>query len=251
MKFVWCPPGTFTMGSPANERDRQNDENQVEVTLTKGFWLGQTEVTQAQWTAVMGATSKPWSGNNNVKEGASYPATYVSHGIKDDGAVEAESATAFCEKLTELERKAGRLPTGWKYALPTEAEWEYACRAGTKTAYSFGNDVSQLGEYAWWGGLYGDGNTKTEQYGHEVGTKKPNAWNLHDMHGNMYEWCRDSYASQRLGGDDQVNTSTADLRVLRGGSWNLNAWNSRSANRLRISSEHRFNFTGFRVSRTQ
>ncbi|MFO1004665.1 MAG: SUMF1/EgtB/PvdO family nonheme iron enzyme [Planctomycetaceae bacterium] len=251
MKMVWCPPGTFTMGSPASEKDREDNENQVEVALTKGYWLGQTEVTQAQWTAVMGSTSKPWSGKDYVQEGSNYPASYVSHGMKEDGSVEADSATAFCERLTELERKASRLPSGWKYALPSEAEWEYACRAGTKTAYSFGNDESQLSEYAWWGGILGDGNAKTEQYGHAVGTKKANAWGLFDMHGNLYEWCRDGYADQPLGGADPVNTSAVDRRVLRGGSWGLSARSTRSAFRNWYTPEDRGDNSGFRVSRTQ
>ncbi len=188
---VWCPPGTFTMGSPASEKGRDVNEAPVQVTLTKGFWLGQTEVTQSQWTAVMGAASKPWSGKEYVKEGPTFPASYISHGVNTDGTIEADSATAFCEKLTEIERKAGRLPTGWKYSLPTEAQWEYACRAGTKTKYSFGDDESQLDEYAWWGGRTGNGNAKTEQYAHTVATKKPNPWGLSDMHGNLWEWCQD------------------------------------------------------------
>ncbi len=244
MNQVWCPPGTFTMGTPG----ATDDEAPVQVTLTKGYWLGQTEVTQAQWTAVMGPASKPWSGKTFVKEGPTFPASCISHGVNPDGTIEADSATAYCEKLTEIERKAGRLPTGWKYALPTEAQWEYACRAGTLTKYSFGDDESKLSEHAWWGGIFGDGNAKTEKYAHAVGTKHPNPWGLSDMHGNLWEWCRDGYADKLLGGSDQVNTGTVDRRVLRGGSWDNNTRDTRSDNRGGITPGIRYNSTGFRVA---
>ncbi len=244
LKLIWCLPGTFTMGTPG----ATDLEAPVQVTLTKGYWLGQTEVTQAQWTAVMGAASKPWSGKTYVKEGPNFPASYISHGVNPDGTIEADSATAFCEKLTEIERKAGRLPTGWKYALPTEAQWEYACRAGTKTAYSFGDDDAKLGEYAWFDkNAYAVG----EKYAHAVGTKKPNPWGLSDMHGNLYEWCRDGFADKLAGGTDPLNVSTVDRRVLRGGSWVSNATYSRSAYRYRSSPVVRDVNAGFRVSRTQ
>ncbi|MFO1004664.1 MAG: SUMF1/EgtB/PvdO family nonheme iron enzyme [Planctomycetaceae bacterium] len=250
MTFVWCPPGKFTMGSPTSEKLRNENEKQVEVTLTKGYWLGQTEVTQAQWTAVMGASSQPWSGRGNIQEGPNYPASSVCYGAKSEGTGQADSATAFCEKLSEMELKAGRLPKGWKYSLPTEAEWEYACRAGTKTAYSFGDDQWLLNEYAWWGGQYDDGNTTKELYAHTVATKKPNPWGLYDMHGNTEEWCRDGYADQLLGGRDPLNTRGGD-RVLRGGSWANSGNSSRSATRNWKSPDERYSFIGFRVSRTQ
>ncbi len=260
LKQVWCPSGKFTMGSPASETGRSKDEDDTAdaggqpalVTLTKGFWLGQTEVTQAQWTAVMGAASKPWSGKPYVREGANFPASFISHGVNSDGTIEADSATAFCEKLTEIERKAGRLATGWKYALPTEAQWEYACRAGTQTAYSFGDDESKLGDHAWWGGNLGDGNAKTEQYAHAVATKQPNAWGLSDMHGNVWEWCFDGYAEQLIGGRDPANTSQVDGHVLRGGSWFEIAAGPRSAARIRDRPDFLSDYdSGFRVSRTQ
>ena len=182
--LVWIPPGDFTMGSPKDEKDRSDDENQVQVTLTKGFWLGQHEVTQAEWQRVMQTT--PWSGNEDVKEGDDYPATFVSW----------DDAMKFCEKLTEQERSAGRLPSDWQYTLPTEAQWEYACRAGTKSRFSFGDDESDLGEYAWYGKNAGDIG---EKYAHRVAQKKANPWGLYDMHGNVWEWCRDVYAYELPG----------------------------------------------------
>ena len=248
LKQVWCPPGMFTMGSFASEADRSGNEPvAVEVTLTQGYWLAATETTQGQWTAVMGAASKPWSGQKYLREGQNFPATYISHGVGPNGKNEADSATAFCEKLTEIERTAGRLPTGWKYELPTEAQWEYACRAGTTTQYSFQGNESQLSDYAWWGGFVGDGNAKREQYSHTVGTKLQNRWGLYDMHGNVLEWCRDGYAEKLSGGSDPFNAGTGNSRVLRGGSWYGNARLTRSAYRNRFAPDFRVSYSGFRV----
>jgi len=140
-KLVWIPPGEITVGSPKDEKGRTSSENQVQLKLTKGYWLGQHEVTQSEWQRVMQTT--PWNRNGffkkYVKEGDDYPATCVRW----------YDAIKFCEKLTETERDTGRLPAGWKYTLPTEAQWEYACRAGTKSRFSFGDDESDLVEYAW------------------------------------------------------------------------------------------------------
>ena len=138
VKLVWCPPGEFTMGSPKTEKYRRSDaEDQVEVRLTKEFWIGKYEVRQGEWERVMGTT--PWKGNVYVKESPRYAATSVSW----------EDATEFVAKLTTQEPQAGRLPAGWRYTLPTDAQWEYACRAGTQTAYDVGSDESRLSDYAW------------------------------------------------------------------------------------------------------
>ena len=146
------------MGTP----EATDDESPVQVVLTRGFWLGETVVTQAFWRALMG--SSPWNGEEFVKEGSNFPATYISHGDAGDGNIEQDSAVAFCTKLTAQERAAGRLPEGWEYCLPTEAQWEYACRAGTSWNYSFGDDEALLSEHAWWGGLFGEGNCEAEQF---------------------------------------------------------------------------------------
>jgi formylglycine-generating enzyme required for sulfatase activity len=248
MKLVWCPPGAFTMGSPATEKFRSPDENQVGVTLTHGFWAAATETTQGQWMALMGASSQPWKGREFLHDGPNFPAMHISHGMNADRTIELFSATAFCEKLTTIERAAGRLPAGWKYALPTEAQWEYMCRAGTKTKYSFGDDETSLGEYAWFAGnAYEIG----ENYARTVGTRKPNPWGFFDLHGNVYEWCRDGYSHKLLGGRDPLNASAINRRVLRGGSWINNSASARSAIRDGAAPDERSHLIGFRVVRTQ
>ena len=244
--LLYCPSGSFTMGSPADEKGRFRNEAQVKgrfrneaqvsVTISKGFYLGKYSVTQAEYKAVMGTT--PWAGKDYVKEGDDYPATYVDW----------NDAAEFCQKLTARESQAGRLPRGYVYALPTEAQREYACRAGTTTAYSFGNDPSVLGDYAWWGGLVDDGNCKTERYAHRVGQKKPNPWGFCDLHGNVWEWCRDYYAGKLPGGTDPL-VASGPHRMSRGGSWNGPAGDCRSAHRNVLNGPGaRYGSLGFRAS---
>ena len=236
MELIELPAGTFTMGSPAGEKERGNNEGQVAVTLTKPFWLGKTEVTQGQFKKVMG--TEPWKGKDNVQAG------------KDNAAscVDWNDATAFCQKLTDLERKAGELQAGESYRLPTEAQREYACRAGTTTAYSFGNDEKQLGQYAWFrGNAYSAG----EPYAHKVGMKQPNPWGLHDMHGNVAEWCSDWYDEKLSGGTDPVGPKSGSSRVNCGGGWWGHPVRSRSAYRYDFVPSARFDYLGFRVARSQ
>jgi formylglycine-generating enzyme required for sulfatase activity len=226
MEFALIPAGKFRMGSPASEKDRSSDEAQVDVTLTKSFYLGKTEVTQGQWRAVMGTT--PWKGKSFVKEGDNYPATYLSW----------EDAQAFCKKLSEKENG--------KYRLPTEAEWEYACRGGSTTRFSFGDNEAQLGGFAWY-----DRNADAigEEYAHEVGKKQANSFGLHDMHGNVWEWCEDVYAAKLQGGMDPLVSSGGSHRVVRGGSWLSEASRCRSALRGRFAPDYRRDYLGFRVAR--
>ena len=178
MKLVLIPAGEFVMGSPEGEGVPKfnQDEKQVRVKLTKLFYLGKHEVTQGQWQAVM--KTRPWQGDSSVKEDRDFAATYVSWG----------DAMSFCRKLTLHERSSGKLDRDWEYTLPTEAQWEYACRAGSTKRYSFGDDESQLGEHAWYDN---NANSIGEQYAHKVGRKKANAFALHDLHENVYKWCRD------------------------------------------------------------
>ena len=213
-----------------------DNESPVEVTLSSGFWLGETELTQGQWQKLMGTI--PWQGQNSVKEGDDYAASYIGYG----------DAVALCNALTQQERNAGRLPNGWKYGLPTEAQWEYACRAGTTTKFSFGDSESELSEYGWWGGTFGDGNAQTEQYAHQVGRKKPNEWGLMDMHGNVYEWCSDWYEEKLVGGRDPVGTDSGSYRVNRGGGWYFIEDGCRSAKRNFFAPDTRVNGLGFRLA---
>ncbi len=203
--MVWIAPGTFTMGSPPNEKDRQSNEGpQTEVTISRGFLMSKYEVTQAQYKAVMGTNPSSFKGDNK-------PVNYVSW----------HDAVAYCSKLMEKEKAARRLPVGYEYRLPTEAEWEYACRAGTTTRFSYGDDpdYSQLGGYAW----YWSNETGST---HPVGRKKPNGWGLYDMHGNVWEWCQDWYGKYPGGsvtdpqGPATLWSPSGDpSRVSRGAGW--------------------------------
>jgi len=230
MLLVPIPAGEFQMGSPEGEENRDDDETQHKVTISKAFYIQTTEVTQGQWKAVMG--SKPWKGESHVKDGSNYPAVYVSW----DDAVE------FCKKLSEKEGKT--------YRLPTEAEWEHACRGGTTTKWNFGSDEKELGDYAWY-----DKNTWDidEEYAHQVGLKKPNAFGLYDMHGNVYEWCNDYYAEdyyKQSPEKDPTGPVSGSARVLRGGSWFfLFTSISRCADRDRGDANDRSNTYGFRLVR--
>jgi formylglycine-generating enzyme required for sulfatase activity len=229
MKLKLIPAGIFMMGSPDSDKDaKPHEKPQRQVTLRQSFYMGETEVTQSQWKIVMG--TEPWK-SKGVKEGANYPAMYVSWG----------DATAYCERLSASE--------GRPYRLPTEAEWEYACRGGTTTRYSFGDNATSLSDYAWWGGLYGNGNAKNEQYTHEVKLKRANAFGLYDMKGNVWEWCSDWYHEKYSNDDvtDPRGPSTGSVRAFRGGSWGGAAFYCRSAHRNSNRPTDRANNNGFRV----
>lgn len=230
-KLVLIPAGSFTMGSPAGEPGHKDDEGQHRVTLTKPFYLGTTEVTQAQWTAVMG--TKPWQGHDVVKEGADYAASHIDW----------EDATEFCRVLSATEGKT--------YRLPTEAEWEYACRAGSTAAYSFGDDASRLSDYAWWGGLLCEGNAKLKPYAHQVGQKRPNAFGLYDMHGNVSEWCSDWYGEKYYKtsiATDPPGPVSGSYHVIRGDSWRKDPAFCRASARNHLHSPSlRSTIYGFRV----
>jgi len=218
MKLVRISAGKFMMGSPESEKDRQVDEGpQHKVTISRPFYMGITEVTQEQYAAVMGKDT------SNLK-GAKNPVVQVSW----------NDAVGFCKKLSAETRRTVR--------LPTEAEWEYACRAGSKTAFCFGDDEKQLGDYAWYRDNSG-GKT------HPVAQKKPNAWGLYDMHGNVLEscgnWYADSYANAKA--VDPQGAASGSLRISRGGSWNGIAKYGRSADRFKGTPGNRHNTLGFRV----
>ena len=222
MKLRLIPAGEFMMGSLGTESDRYDEETQHRVSITKPFYLGVTEVTQEQYQKVMGTNPSEFKGAQNPVETVNWV-----------------DAVEFCRKLSLMsaEKTAGHV-----YRLPTESEWEYACRAGTTTAYSFGDDASRLSDYGWFGGNSGT---------HPVGEKKPNAWGLYDMHGNVYEWCQDWFGPYRSGlATDPTGATSGSYRVIRGGSWYSFARNCRSADRGRYTPGYRSHYLGFRVLRS-
>ena len=229
LSMIWVKPGTFMMGNPLSEAERDEDEIQHQVTLTKGFYLGKYEVTQAQWERVMGNNPSRFKGADRPVENVSW-----------------SDAVEFCKKLTEMEKKAGRLPNGWKYVLPTEAQWEYACRAGTTTAYSWGNDInSTRANYNWDGGGTSGNDFKQTR---DVGQYAANPWGFFDMHGNVWEWVSDWRATYLIGAQtDPEGPASGSLRVNRGGSWNGVGSHLRSAERGSITPGFRISFIGFRV----
>jgi formylglycine-generating enzyme required for sulfatase activity len=241
IKLRWCPPGRFRMGSPPDEPDHRPDEAQVTVGLTKGFWTGQYEVTQGEWKRVM----DEFPHKQPLGEGDDFPVVEVNY----------NEAEMFCHKLTERARKSGDLPEGWEFRLPTEVQWEYACRAGTTTATSFGDKLSS--KQANFQGKPYNGAEKGPSLnrGTKVGSYEANAWGLYDMHGNAYEWCRDWYHAKLLGGDDPdlsskkgaMNRDGTFSRVRRGGAWCDDGVACRSARRHRYEPERRSDHIGFRI----
>jgi len=223
MELVWVPAGSFQMGSPSSESGHSDDEGPVHSVELDGFWMGKYEVTQEQYEAVMEKNPSNFKGAKNPVEMVSW-----------------NDATDFCRKLTD---KVGRASSPAKsFRLPTEAEWEYACRAGSTTRFCFGDSDSNLGDYAWYTANSG---SKT----HPVGEKKANEWGLYDMHGNVWEWCGDWYADKYGAGSakNPQGASSGECRVLRGGSWNGDPHRCRSADRGRSDPTGTNNGSGFRV----
>jgi formylglycine-generating enzyme required for sulfatase activity len=281
LNMVWITPGTFTMGSPDAEPGRKADESpETVVTLTKGYWLEKTELTVGQWKAVMGESLREhvikmlndetiydFGGpqkklrefmNFNpsdpdkimANENDSLPMYFVSW----------DDAMEFCKKLTVQEKANGHIPEGYEYSLPTEAQWEYACRAGTTTATFAGPLVIEdrnapvLNDIAWYGG-----NNSINYSGKKLGNsgagprnageKKPNAWGLQDMPGNIWEWCRDWYGSYPGGNvTDPTGPQSGTGRVNRGGSWGSGAFSERSASRASNPQPEKSAYRGFRVA---
>ena len=266
--MVWIPAGTFTMGSPTTEPDRNSGETQRQVTLTKGFYMGKYEVTQEQYQAVTGVNPSNFSSN---------PAAGETQGRRPVERVSWYDAIVFCNKLSVMEGLTpayringstdpdiwiathGPIPTIWDdplkaiwdavevvsgstgYRLPTEAQWEYACRAGTTTAYNTGDTITD--NTGWYSSNSG---SRT----HEVGKKPPNAWGLYDMHGNVWEWCWDWYGTYASGVQtDPTGRSSGSFRVLRGGGWIDYAQVVRSAYRFDISPHGSNGYIGFRLLR--
>ncbi len=248
MAFRWCPAGAFLMGSPEDERLRGSGELQHRVGLTRGFWLGQYEVTQSEYESVMGTNPSYFSSSS---KGSSQVADQDTSVFPVES-VSWEDAVAFCRKLTEQDRRTGTLPLGWEYRLPTEAQWEYACRAGTSTATSFGSSLSSR-QANFDGDRPYNGASKGPDLGRptRVGSYGPNAWGLHDLHGNVWEWCRDRHGINYYAVSPSSNPagpSKASYRVMRGGSWSDFGQLCRAANRIGYTPTSRLYFLGFRVA---
>ena len=243
VKLVYIPAGQFVMGGPPHEMDRDpelmfygDNEPQHPVRLTGDFLIGVTQVTQGQWCSVMGISLRQQRDKMHPSvpppaEGDSYPMCYVSW----------PEAVSFCEELSRSEDRI--------YRLPTEAEWEYACRAGTTTAYCSGSGFAALKKVGWCSEYKteeGRGNVLKPR---QVGSLEPNAWGLYDMHGNVHEWCNDWYGEYPTGGvvTDPTGPLTGTARVARGGSFNGLPSGCRSANRTMCKPEgQQFNI-GFRI----
>lgn len=222
IEFVRIPAGEFMMGSPPNEQDRYDNEGSVhKVTIKNSFSMSKYPVTQKQWIAVMEFNPSQFKGEERPVENVSW-----------------NDVQEFIKRLNEIEDTDS-------YRLPSEAEWEYACRAGTTTRFCFGDDESKLGDYAWYAG-----NSDYET--HPVGQRNPNPWGLYDMHGNVWEWCQDSYHSNYNGAPSDGSAwedGDSSNRVLRGGSWNLDAGDCRSASHAGSHPGNRDSFVGFRLLR--
>lgn len=223
LEMVWIGPGEFVMGSPMSERGRCENEIQHTVCITKGYWLGKYPVTQAQWRAVVESDQNELNGAKQLN----FPVEKISW----------EEAMSFCQELSACERNVGRLTHSLEYCLPTEAEWEYACRAGIN-ADSSGLSLSTFG----WNGENSKGKT------HPVGEKRPNGWGVYDMHGNVSEWCSDwfgDYPRKRV--LDPMGPPKGSGRVIRGGSWSSSARYCRAASRYSAKPADRLGNLGFRL----
>jgi len=233
IELVYVPPGRFLMGVEkrrADSRSRTPDELPVhKVTIRRGFHIGKYEVTQAQWKAVMGATAARQRDKANPSwrmagEGDDYPVYYVNW----------DEAQEFIHRLNSR-------ADGFTYRLPSEAEWEYACRAGSTDA--FASQPGPLDAMGWW-------NDNSGGQAHPVGQKRPNAFGLYDMHGNVWEWCQDNYHESYVGAPKDGSAwlgGGSTNRVMRGGSWDYDSRHLRSANRESLPPHTRGNHIGFRV----
>jgi formylglycine-generating enzyme required for sulfatase activity len=225
--LVFIQPGEFIMGSPTDELDRGGDEGpQTAVTISRGFWIGRYAVTQGEFLALIGTNPSQFPGDTTR------PVETVSW----------DDATNYCALLTAKALTTGQIPANSAYRLPTEAEWEYACRAGTTNRFYYGDDLdyTNLANYAW----YRNNSGATQP----VGRKLPNRWDLYDMHGNVFVWCQDFYGPYQGGHvvDPQGPTS-GSTKVIRGGCWGCVSWRCRSATRGDVTPDFKSNAFGFRL----
>ncbi len=241
VKFVfrWCPPGTFTMGSPESEQGRGDNETQTPITFDKGFWMQETEVTQLQWRTIMGGNPSRFVSETPLIE--FLPVEQVSW----------DECQLFCKALTQRLTNKNN-PTAWRVTakLPTEAQWEYACRAGSVSAFSWGNELN--GDRANCDGRFPYGNAapgKNRQKTTAVRVYAPNQWGLYDMHGNVWEWCQDQYEQNNFAKAAKAveeKETSGSIRVVRGGCWKYYAGLCRSASRGGNIQNRRDGAIGFR-----
>jgi uncharacterized protein (TIGR02996 family) len=237
IEFAWVPPGSFLMGSPPDEEDREDDETLHPVSLLAGFWMGVYPITQAQWTAVMGDNPSEFARTGRARD----KVKTIGDAELERFPVESvtwEAAQKFCDRV------------GQGVELPTEAQWEYACRAGTSTPFHFGSfptgrEANCMGK---------SGLAIEQEWEHlarpsVVGSYPPNAWGLHDLHGNVWEWCQDvSHPEEETGqASNRPSGEIMTRRVLRGGSWWSAAWSCRAACRSSREQSKRNSLSGFRV----
>lgn len=231
LEMIYLPAGTFLMGRYPGEQDSVDSQDPQHPVTISGFWMGKYELTKEQWKAVMGTT--PWAGQEFVVDDPKSPAVYVSW----------DDARRFTRALSNY--------TGTIFRLPSEAQWEYACRAGTATRFYWGDDpaYTEGDDYCWWGYNAEDVG---ERYAHGSGQKLPNAFGLYDMSGNIWEWCEDDWFGDYVGapadGSARVKSPRGIFRVLRGGTWLVYGNNCRSAARACVGPELRSYTHGFRVA---
>lgn len=251
MTLIPIKSDSFKMGSPKNEKGHQKDEIQREVTITKLFHISSTEITQKQWHDLMGTTFSDLINQQRgpAGRGAKLNSKASAEGPKQPMCfVNWHDAIAFCEKLTTAEQKSGNLSTNQHYTLPTEAQWEFACRAGTTTAFSVGNIFTSDNA-----NFYGKLPYGTQEQGvflektTPVSSFKSNPWGLYDMHGNVYEWCFDWYSETPKDQVDPTGPEQGDGRIIRGGAWDRKALSCRSAYRYSRDPNRRSHNIGFRV----
>jgi formylglycine-generating enzyme required for sulfatase activity len=279
LSMVWIPPGKFMMGSPASEAGRKTDEGpQNKVKIARGYWMGKTEVTIGQWKAVMGEGLREHVSRmlkdetvyqfgerkQKLREYMNFDPDEVDKIIANDTGelpmyfVSWYDAMAFCKKLTEQEKAMERLPKNYEFTLPSETQWEYACRAGTTTATYAGDLVIEnskaaaLDSICWYGGNsavgYEGRKLGSSQAGPRiVATKQPNTWGLYDMPGNIWEWCSDWYGGYPAEKKKHVDVVSGAGKVNRGGSWGSGPNNERSAARAGNPAAEKSAYRGFRV----